>query len=105
VKSNAPGADQQQGVEASGSPPRPVKSKAHGGVNFSLFSRTASRVELLGGQDEPGLRRRLAQELALVTQHDLASYLLAVHESTAEARRRGSGGRDQWLERWKRAGP
>jgi DNA-directed DNA polymerase III PolC len=40
-------------------------------------------------QDEPTVRRRLAQELALISQHDLAAYFLAVGEMAAEARRRG----------------
>jgi DNA polymerase III alpha subunit len=39
--------------------------------------------------DEPAVRRRLGEELALVGQHDLAPYLLAVHEIAAEARQRG----------------
>jgi DNA polymerase III alpha subunit len=40
-------------------------------------------------QDEPGLRRRLAQELALIAQASLGPYFLAVGEIAAEARRRG----------------
>jgi DNA-directed DNA polymerase III PolC len=40
-------------------------------------------------QDEPAVRRRLAQELALISQHDLPAYFLAVGEIAAEGRRRG----------------
>jgi DNA polymerase-3 subunit alpha len=40
-------------------------------------------------QDEPAVRRRLAQELAVIGQHDLAAYFLAVGDIAAEARRRG----------------
>jgi DNA polymerase III alpha subunit len=40
-------------------------------------------------QDEPGLRRRLAEELALIGQASLAPYFLAVGEIAGEARRRG----------------
>jgi DNA polymerase III alpha subunit len=38
--------------------------------------------------DEPGVRRRLAEELSVISQHDLPAYFLAVHEIAAEAHRR-----------------
>jgi DNA-directed DNA polymerase III PolC len=41
--------------------------------------------------DESATRQRLARELHLITQRDLAGYFLVVHEITREARRRGFG--------------
>lgn len=39
--------------------------------------------------DEEAARRRLEQELAIITRRDLAGYFLVVHEIAQEARRRG----------------